>query len=838
MDRFRAICTLHGSRPALVDRSGTLSYAQLWDRVERIAARLDALSGSDARPVALMMTHTAAFPIAMLAALASGRGYVPLDRAFPATRNRQILERADACLLLADAASEADALALAVPGLAVHTLELLTEGPGASRASKAGRGTDLAYVIFTSGTTGTPKGVFQNQTGLLHDVLQYSNAVHVAPTDRLTLLYSPSVNGAIRDIFGALLNGAALHVLDPRALGPDGIAQALRAQRITIYHSVPVVFRRVMAVLEPAERLPDLRLAYLAGDRVDPSDVALFRAHSGSNAFFYTGIGASEVATLYAHMFLSADDPVPGPRLPVGHAILDRPVSLFDPRGIAVAEGETGQIAVTSRFLARGYWGDPVASAQAFQVCPDGTQRYLTGDLGRWRPDGLLEHLGRSDHQVKIRGHRVELADVESALSALPGVGEAAALVRQATDGAPVLVALWAPSADGIATGETALRTALQNRMAPWAVPGRFVRLQALPRLANHKPDRQALAALADDPEPRREVAAAKSDLLAQVLETVRGVSGMVIGPDDWFDACGIDSLHAVQILSALERGCGRSLLPALVGPDSTARWIAHQLRDGARHEQARAPVLLKACRDPRQSPLLVMADVEGDFRHVGRLVRALPDARACLGFAEADRDVPDAPEHRLAAIASRAAAAIVAAGLQPPYALLGYSFGGRLAYAVAVQLRALGHAVGFLGLIDTTMRTIGFHPRPPDETNSFIRPPPAARAAPRPAHPPAPPHGRRTGRCAGARSLRGPWAAGSPPPAGLCASRARDKARARPASPTTTETMALWAGGRSRAAVSRRARASGRRLRSGSASRMSSAARAAAADAGGNPVV
>ena len=284
-NRFNAICALHAARTAIVDRGVSLSYASLRRRVHCSAGRIDGILGADTRPVAVLMEHAATFPTTMLAVLVSGRGYVPLDPAFPEARNRQILEQAGVSLLLTDAACRDVALVLAGPQLAVHEMDAWPTDPaGAVLERRPGQATDLAYVLFTSGTTAAPKGVFQDQAGLLHDVLQYSNAAHIAPTDRMTLLYSPSVGGATRDIFGALLNGAALHILDPRALGAAGVAQAVRQQRITIYHSVPVVFRRVMASLQPEEHLPDLRLAYLADDRVEPADVAAFRAHTGPPA--------------------------------------------------------------------------------------------------------------------------------------------------------------------------------------------------------------------------------------------------------------------------------------------------------------------------------------------------------------------------------------------------------------------------------------------------------------------------------------------------------------------------------------------------------------------------
>jgi pimeloyl-ACP methyl ester carboxylesterase len=374
-------------------------------------------------------------------------------------------------------------------------------------------GGKIAYILYTSGSTGQPKGVYQSQRNLLHDVMQYVHSIHLSARDRVTMLYSPGTSGAIRDLFGALLTGASLHMHSLRQAGFARLRERMAAERITVYHSVPPVFRGFLSV--PGQ-FDDVRIVYLAGDRLVPGDVDTFRRNFARGARIYTGIGSTEAATIYLQWFISHDTPL-GESVPLGRAIPDRNVRLID-----------GEIEVSSRYLALGYWRNaPFDSTPGDPEC----RTFRPGDRARERPDGLFEHLGRKDRQVKIRGYRVEIGEVERALEQHPGAGDVAVVMAGGA-----LVACY--------TGREPInwQAYLRTRLPSHMIPARFKRLAALPRLGNFKLDRQLLeATMAAD-----------------------------------FQALGGDSLAALQV--SLERGPTLCYLPSIEGSSLGVRVLASAL--------------------------------------------------------------------------------------------------------------------------------------------------------------------------------------------------------------------------------------------------------------------
>ncbi|MFM7266436.1 MAG: AMP-binding protein, partial [Cyanobium sp.] len=428
------------------------TYRELQARVEALTSDLlvrlgDGLGEGDGeQTVAVLLPHDARAPMALLAVLHTGRVPVPLDPTFPPERNRRILERSAAALVIGT--PEGRAAAGALLGAATAWLNLDAEGwpqpPEAEApARRPLRGSDPAWLLFTSGSTGEPKGVLQNQRGLLHDVMQYTNAIHLRPEDRLTQLYSASVSGALRDIYGALLNGACLLPLPVAELGAAGVLEVIRRERITVLHAIPGIFRLLLEAMPPGERLPDLRLVYLAGDRIDRSDLETFRARVPGPCWLYLGIGSTENATLYAHHFLGPEAPLPPGPPPVGRELPDRPLRLLGDDGQPVPAGAIGEIECTSRYLAQGYWRDPQATAERFLPQPGdaSVRRFRSGDLARLGADGLLTFVGRRDAQVKIAGRRLEPGEVEAALQALPEVERALVMALPAAAGGLALTA-------------------------------------------------------------------------------------------------------------------------------------------------------------------------------------------------------------------------------------------------------------------------------------------------------------------------------------------------------------------------------------------------------------
>src|SRR5581483_7192358 len=224
-----------------------------------------------------------------------------------------------------------------------------------------------------------------------------------------------------------LLNGGSVHMLRPPEIGAAGIADEIRTRGITVFRSIATLFTSVAATLSASEKLDSLRLVYLGGDRVTWGDFDAFRRACRPDAAFGVHLGSTECSTVYLQWLVDGRLRGTGGPLPIGRPLPDRVVSLVNEAGVPVEPGEAGEFAVTSRFVALGYWREPELTARAFDVDAGdpGVRTYRTGDRGRQRPDGLYEFIGRKDAQIKLHGHRIEPGEVEAALRAVPPVRDA-----------------------------------------------------------------------------------------------------------------------------------------------------------------------------------------------------------------------------------------------------------------------------------------------------------------------------------------------------------------------------------------------------------------------------
>ena len=557
-DRFLRVAERFPKRIAIVDADGQVDYSELAQGALALAGSIAAASG-EGEPVALLLPATRIMPFAMLGALLAGRPYVPLDPNFPADHLLRVLSHSGAGLVICDT-DQSETMLKEMPAGMKVLRPRLDGGIGELCQVKP---ETAAYVLYTSGSTGVPKGVWQDQRGLLHDVMQFTQAIGITPDDRLSLLYSPAVNGAIRDIFGALLNGATLCMSDLRRDGLRTVLNDLDRRKVTILHAMPPVLRALMRSKE-ATICPSARILYTAGDRLLSLDLAALKAQLPPDCSIYTGIGSTECATLYRQWVIPAGWQADNAIVPVGLAIPDREMRLLDDRGQDVPVGEVGLIEVTSPYLARGYWNDPVLTETAFSNDPDrpGWRRFRPGELGRLRRDGLLEFMGRADRQIKIRGYRLDPVEIEAALRALPGITEAVVLADDVEG--RVHVRGFVEAGPGV-WSESAVRDALARRLPAHLVPGRIVILSDMPRLANFKCDIAALRRMETSASIAPPVTSTPKEYLAVWAEVLK----RPVAANETLDRLGADSLALMEIEIEVAQRFGKSLR-GLLAPDAT----------------------------------------------------------------------------------------------------------------------------------------------------------------------------------------------------------------------------------------------------------------------------
>lgn len=384
-----------------------LTYHELNRAANRVALQILARAVHSHQPVALLFTQSIPGIIAILGVLKAGRAYVSLDPALPPARLLYMLRESQAALIITS-----NQQLVFARELAQDHQRLINIDEPASKPAIDNPGLDIApdspaYIMYASDATGRPKGIVQNHRNVLHAVMDYTNGFHICSQDRLTLLCSPSGVSGVNDTLSALLNGASLHPWDIKEQGLGGLADWLTREGITVYRSAASVFRSFVATLARGGDFSTIRLVYLGNEPVHTKDLDLFKAHFSPECILADGIGSTETQT-FRHHYIDHDTQISGPVVPPGYAIEDFQVLLLDEHGNEVGIGQTGEIAVKSRYLSPGYWRRPDLTQAAFLPCPEGgNQRiYRTGDLGRLLPDGCLEHLGRNGFRDRNRGYQ------------------------------------------------------------------------------------------------------------------------------------------------------------------------------------------------------------------------------------------------------------------------------------------------------------------------------------------------------------------------------------------------------------------------------------------------
>jgi amino acid adenylation domain-containing protein len=624
---FAASAERAPERTAVAHPGGVQTYGELLAASRRVAGWLAAQGVRPGDPVAILAVREAPLVEAVLGVLGAGGAFVMLDSAYPALRQLEMLRLASPRAWISFA-GEAGAAPAEVrswlreagcpslelpPGGSAAVPEL---GPLAGEAPRFDVGPrDLAGIGFTSGSTGGPKGVLALHGSLSHFLPTHCRLFDLGPDDRFSLLSGLGHDPLQREIFTPLYLGAAIVVPDPADYGLSGrLAAWLRREQVTVSHLTPTLGQLLTELPPDGERVvvPSLRRVLLVGEALTRRDVERLRALAPEVSCINL-YGSTETQRAVAFHWVTEEEAEAALSdrteraqqvLPLGRGVPDVQLLVLNPGGRLAGLGEVGEIAVRSPHLAGGYLDNPDLTAQRFQVNPFTGEPadwiYRTGDLGRYRPDGEVVFAGRLDQQVKLRGFRIELGEIEGVLVGLPGVHEAAVLLRTDLPGGAGLVAYVRAEEARVES----LRGELEARLPAYMVPAAFVHLDQLPRNANGKLDRRALLQIT--PELGRTAhtlpRTPTEELLAGIWSQVLGIEQ--IGADQSFFELGGHSLLATQMASRVRDVLGVDLpLRSLFVTPTLAGLAAEidRLRSGApelpaiasfRHDRATPPPL------------------------------------------------------------------------------------------------------------------------------------------------------------------------------------------------------------------------------------------------------
>ncbi|MGW6535807.1 amino acid adenylation domain-containing protein [Streptomyces sp. NPDC055011] len=549
--------------PALVFEGEELSRTDFDARVNRLARLLIGRGVGPESVVAVALPRSLDLLIAIHAVVRAGGAYLPLDLTLPADRLTHMCGTARPVAVLTDAASAPDLPAgLAAERIVLDSAAVAAEwaGADADAVTDADRRAPLlprhpAYVIFTSGSTGRPKGVMVEHEAIVNRLQWMQGAYGLTPADRVLQKTPTTFDVSVWELFWPLAQGVPLVVARPDGhKDPEYLAELIREQRVTVLHFVPSMLAAFVAAVEVAE-CPSLRLAVCSGEALPTELVDRFHASAGERAVALENLyGPTEAA-----VDVTAATAHPGAvtaSASIGSPVWNTRVHVLDHRLQPVPVGVPGELYLAGVQLARGYLTRPDLTAERFVADPHGpagTRMYRTGDLVVRHPDGRLQYLGRTDDQVKLRGLRIELGEIDAVLSGAPGVARAVTLVREDRPGVQRLVAYAVPAGEGPLDAD-ALRAHAATRLPEYMVPAVVLEIPAVPLSPNGKLDRRALPV---PPEPRRAAPAAATpaaasetpaELLARLMAEVLGLPA--VGPEENFFELGGDSIVSIRYVS------------------------------------------------------------------------------------------------------------------------------------------------------------------------------------------------------------------------------------------------------------------------------------------------
>ena len=558
---FEQMCLALPDKTILYEGDECITYRELDLRSDSIAASLIQLydqSPQSIRIVLLFEQNILALQ-AMIGVLKTGAIFIPVSIDHPVERISYILQDAQAFILVTEEKYKAVAeTAIGLSGQPVmmmcieEIVEELTRFP--EKYTKIAED-DITYILYTSGTTGKPKGVIQRHKCVAHYVLQYIEQTRLKQSDRISLISSFGHDAFIIDAFSALFSGAAMVSYHLAKLGILPFLQLIETAQITVLHCVPTVFRAILNDMTEKKRIEliikQLRLIVLGGEVMQVSDIICWQnVPDGCELMNLYGCSEASIITIYK---------VPKQRkrekivVPIGALLPGMQMHIRKPDGRDTCINERGEIVIMSEYIADSYWNRPLETEQAFEQCEDGRRCYHTGDIGYIGFDGELYFAGRADRQVQIRGHRVELSEIEAVIQSIPGLVRAAVTYNSQEEGQPSLVAFYQCDIDHCLDKEM-LRDILKLQLPPYMIPDYMIQLEQFPVTVSGKIDYETLKNQIRPEKYQSSYAMPETEMEQRIYRLFQKVVvAEYLGVDDDFFMIGGNSLSALKLEAEFE---------------------------------------------------------------------------------------------------------------------------------------------------------------------------------------------------------------------------------------------------------------------------------------------
>jgi len=701
------------ARAALADDRHQLTYQQTREQVSALAQRLVEQGVKPGDIVAVALPRSVYLSLALMAIVEVGAAYLPLDTGYPDERLAMMLEDASPRLIISEPGQMARFADRGNVMLYDALLALREDLPQAFAGPSAHH---AAYLIFTSGSTGRPKGVLVGHQAIVNRLLWMQHQYPLSADDVVLQKTPSSFDVSVWEFFWPLMVGARLVMAPPEAhRDPELLQQLIADYQVTTLHFVPSMLAAFVATLDETQavsRCATLRQVFCSGEALPAELCRLWQRRTGVPLHNLYGPTEAAVDVSWHPAWGDALAAVTGSNVPIGLPVWNTGLRILDARLQPVPPGVAGDLYLTGVQLAHGYLGRPDLTASRFVADPQGNggRMYRTGDVARWLPSGVVDYLGRSDFQLKIRGQRIELSDIDHALLSLPGVAQAVThaltLGNSAQDAllgdARQLVGYLVAQPD-VQLDVAALLAVLAERLPPHMLPVALVELPALPLSANGKLDRKAL------PSPQAVQASAgrqpQPGLETQIANLVAALLGreQVFADDDFF-ALGGHSLLAMRLAAQLRRELGR---PVSVGQIMVASKI-EQLAILLGQQQSQSEIdncgfeALLPLRTANGPTLFCLHPASGFAWQFSVLPRYLEQHWSLVGIQSPHPDGPLASSQDMEQVCEAHLHTVLSVQPHGPYHFIGYSLGGTLAQGIAARLQARGEKVAFLGLLDT----------------------------------------------------------------------------------------------------------------------------------------